>query len=77
MSFIARGVSSKLVFRQVCVRGRTRLAVSRYPSGSSAAVRTFTSTRLSRATADEGTFEDIKVKPYVETQGHKASHHGE
>ena len=60
--------------RPTMFRGKARMAVCRSAAAPRTAFRAFTSTRQIR---EEGTFEEIKVKPYVEATVYKGGHYGE
>jgi hypothetical protein len=70
-------LSASIALRPACLRGKARYAVHRLAAQPTAAARSFTSTRFLGSSAGEGTFEDIKVEPYIETRGAKVAHHGE
>lgn len=77
MSSAMRSLGASIALRPACLRGKARYAVHRLAVQPTAAARSFTSTRFLGSSAGEGTFEDIKVEPYIETRGAKVAHHGE
>jgi hypothetical protein len=77
MSALMRPASARMLLRPITVRGKARFAVSKPSSlARTLAGRTFSTTGLLR-NASEGTFEDIKVKPYVNVEGQNIAHFGE
>ena len=82
MSLVTRALSAGATLRPITVRGKARLALHRTPRAAIASLpsRAFGSTVPSYSSGvGEGAeaFEDIKVKPYIETKSAKAAHHGE